>query len=118
MGWLLSNFSSWLTASNFSLILIVFHHFFTFITLGDAYLPFSLIFVPKANDDERGIKQATYLYHKRNQSIHVTDGMTLPSLSAGLQHKTNMAEFHLCRTALTFWRRNYFFNFSTSVYKM
>jgi len=38
--------------SNFSLIPIVFHHFFTCIALGDVDLRFSLIFIPKATADK------------------------------------------------------------------
>jgi len=40
---------------NFSSILIVVHQFFTCIALGDADLCFSLMFGPKANDDDEGI---------------------------------------------------------------
>jgi len=100
-------FSSWLITSNFSLILFVFHRFLTFITLGDAYLCFSFIFVPKANDAKRGITQATYLYHKRNLPVHVTDGMTLLSLSAGLENKTSVAKFNLCQTETEHYHVNW-----------
>jgi len=51
----LFTFSSQLIMSNFSSILIVFHQFFICTALGDADLCFSLMFVPKANDDDEGI---------------------------------------------------------------
>ena len=53
-----SPLSNQLIMSNFSSILIVFSQFFICIALGDVDLCFSLIFVPKANDDEGGITQA------------------------------------------------------------
>jgi hypothetical protein len=88
---------------NLSSILIVFHRFFTWITLGDTDLCFSFIFLPKANGDEGGITWAVCLYHQCNQSVRVTDGMTVTLFSDGLQHKTSAATFHLCQIAL-YWR--------------
>lgn len=49
------------------------------------------------------LEEATWtmwLYHHCNQSIHVTDGMTMMSLSASLLHKISMGTEHLCRIAL------------------
>jgi hypothetical protein len=74
--------------SNFSPVLIVFHCFCTCIALGDTDLHFSLIFIPKANDDKGGITRATSVCYQYHQSIHVIDDMTVTSLSASLQHKT------------------------------
>jgi hypothetical protein len=61
---------------------------------------FLIHFVPEANDDEQGITQDTCPYHKRNQSIHVTDSMVLSSLSAGHQRKTSAVKFLLCQMAV------------------
>jgi len=44
--------------------------------------------VTKANASEEGTTSITWLYHQHNQSIHMADGVTVISLSAGLQHKT------------------------------
>ena len=76
--------------SNVSSILIVFHRFFTSIAQGNVDVRVSLNFVPKA-DDEGGITRAVCLYHQCNQSTHLTDGMTVTSLSASPQHKTSAA---------------------------
>jgi len=38
------------------------------------------MFVPKADADEGGIMQAVCLFHRCNQSIHVTDGVMVMSL--------------------------------------
>ena len=70
-----SSFSSRLITSHFFAILIVFRRFFTCIALGDVDLRFSLTFLPKVNDDERGITRAASLYHQRNQALHQNDGV-------------------------------------------
>jgi hypothetical protein len=44
----------------------------------------------KFNAVERGTTSATWLY-QHNQSVHVTDGMTVTSLSESLQYKTSVA---------------------------
>jgi hypothetical protein len=44
--------------SNFSLLLIVFHQFFTWIALGDVDLRFSLMLVIKASPVKKEIKLA------------------------------------------------------------
>ena len=72
-------------------ILVVFHQFFTWITLGDVDLCFSLILVTKANAFEGGTTSALWLYHQRIQSIYMTNGLTVKSLSANLQHKAILA---------------------------
>jgi len=61
--------------SNFSLMPIVCHQFFTCVALVDVDLCCSLIFVPKANAKEGGIKRGACSYHQSNQPIHVTDGV-------------------------------------------
>jgi hypothetical protein len=40
------------------------------------------------------------IYHQRNQSIQVTDGMTVMSLSASLLQKIKVAMDHLCQITL------------------
>jgi hypothetical protein len=96
-----SPFSSRLIMSNFSSVLIVFHRFFTWIVQGNADLHFSLILVWKANAVEEETKwAAAWLYHQYNQSIHVTDGMTVTSLPASLLQKISMTTNCLCQIAL------------------
>jgi hypothetical protein len=79
---------------------MVFHWFFTWIVLRYADLHFLLILVMKANAVEGGTTSAMWLYHQRNQTIHVTDGVTVTSLSASLQHKTQAAMDHICQIIL------------------
>jgi hypothetical protein len=95
-----SPFLSRHTMSKFSLVLTVFCLFFTCITLGDVDLHFSSIFIQATNGKEGTVKQAARLYHQCNQSIHVTDAMTVTSLSASLGHKISVATFHLCQIML------------------
>jgi len=78
--------------------LIVLRQFCTWIALGDVDFRFSLIFLSKANDEEGGITWADCLCHQCNQSIHVTEGVTMMSLSASLQHKTSAATFCPCQS--------------------
>ena len=75
MSKLHSSFSCRLITSHFFSILIAFRRFFTCVALGDVDLRFSLIFVPKANDDERGITRAASLYRQRSQPLHQNDGV-------------------------------------------
>jgi len=56
-------------------------HFFTWIALGNVDLRFSLILASKVNAVEWGTTSAAWLYHQLNQSIHLTDGVTVTSLS-------------------------------------
>ena len=72
-------------------ILVVFHQFFTWIALGDVDLCFSLILITKVNAFEGGTMSALWLYHQLTQSIYMTDGITVMSLSASLQHKAILA---------------------------
>jgi len=72
-----SHFSSRLVTSNFSVVLTVSRRFFLLTALGDVDLHFSLNLVTNANAVERGTTSAAGLYHQRNQSTCVTDGMTV-----------------------------------------
>ena len=76
-----SAISSQLIASNFSSVLIVFHSFFSWTALGTVHLQVSVIFITKANAVKGGTSPA-WLHHQLNQSIHVTGGMTVMSISA------------------------------------
>ena len=95
-----SPFLSRLITSNFSSIPIVFHRIFTWITAGDVELCFSLKFLRKAKAVDEEITQAATLYHERNQSIHMTDGVTVMSLSAILLQRISAAMNHLCQFAV------------------
>ena len=104
-----SPFSIYLLKPNFSSVPIVFCRFFTWITLGDADLHFSLIWVTEANVVEWGTTSAMWLYHQCNQSTDVADGMTVMSLSASLQCKSSATRDHLCQITLNqnFWGENF-----------
>ena len=54
----------------------------------------------KSKAVEGGTISAACLYHQHNQSIHVTDSVTVVSLSASLQHKTSMSSDRVCKFAL------------------
>ena len=100
MSTIRSPFFSLHIMSNFPLVLMVFCWFFICITLGNVDLHSSSIFVQTTNAEEMAVKQAVCLYHHCNQSIHVTDAMTVTSLSASLRHKMSAATFHLCQIML------------------
>jgi hypothetical protein len=89
-------YSSWLITSILSLILVAFCRFFTWNTLGNVGLCFSLILVTNANAEEWGSISAALLHHHRNQSIHMTDGVAVTSFTAGLQLKASAAMGHPC----------------------
>jgi hypothetical protein len=55
---------------------------FTWITAGDVDLRFSREFLRKAKAVDEETTCASRLYHQRNQSMHMTDGVTVMSLSA------------------------------------
>ena len=59
--------------------------FFTCIVQNDVDLLDPIIFLPKASGDEGVNTQSACLYHHRKKSVHVTDGVTVTSLSASLQ---------------------------------
>jgi hypothetical protein len=84
-------FFSRLSTSNFSSIPTVFHRFFTWIALGYGDLHFSLMFVTKVIVAEEETQRATWLCHQLNQPIHMTDDVTVISLSASLLQKINAA---------------------------
>ena len=56
--------------------------------------------VRRANAVEDKINCAVLFYHQRNQSIHVTDGMTVMSLSASLRQKISVTMDYLCQIML------------------
>jgi hypothetical protein len=74
--------------------------------------------VRKANAVKEETKWATWLYHQRNKSIHVTDGVTMTSLSASLLQKIHAAMDRLCQILLN-WKLSCklekWCNFSSSV---
>jgi len=55
--------------------------------------------VRKADGVEEETKWAMWLYHC-HWSLHVTDRMTVTSLSASIPEKVRVATDHLCKTAL------------------
>jgi hypothetical protein len=63
-------------------------------------LHFSLTLITKANAVEGGTTWATWSCHQRNKSTHVTNGMTVTSLSASHQYKTSAVTDRLCQIAL------------------
>jgi hypothetical protein len=97
-----SSLSGRLLTSNLSWILIVFRRFFTWIALGNVriYLRFSLTLERRANAVEEETKWTARLYHHRNQSTHVTDSVTVTSLTAGLLQMTRAAKNSICQIAL------------------
>jgi len=56
--------------------------------------------VRKANAVEKETRWAKWLYHQHNQFIHVTDGMTVTSLSASLLQKIRVAKDFVCQIVL------------------
>ena len=71
-------------------------------------LCFWLILVTKANAVVGWTISAACLYYQCNQSIHVTDGITVMSLSASLQHKKCAARGLLSQIVLN-WKLSYEF---------
>jgi hypothetical protein len=55
------------------------------------------IFIPKANTDEGGMTWAVWLFEQRNQSVYLTDGVTVTSFPASLHHRTHMWQHFICR---------------------
>ena len=70
---------------------------FTSTALGDVGLHFSVMLVRKANAAEEETIRDQRLYHYHNQRIHVTDGVTVLSLSASLLQKISLATGCLCQ---------------------
>jgi len=81
----LSEFITYLVLNSYCLLLI-----FIWIPLRDVDFHVSLIWV----------SEAVCLYQQCNQSIHVTDGLTVTSLSASLLHKISVPVDHLCEITL------------------
>jgi len=73
--------------------------------IGDFFLPhpvdlrFSLVLLRKASAVEEETKWAAWLYHRCNQSIHLTEGVTVMSHSASVLQKISMHMNHLCEIA-------------------
>jgi len=84
---------------NVSSILIVFCRFFTWIALNDVDLCFSLILVRKDNAVGEEITSHE-LVSPLQQSIHVTDGMTVTLLTASLLQKKSVAMDRLGQNVL------------------
>ena len=95
--------SNWFIMSIFSSLLIVFCWFFTWIVLGDVDLRFSFMLVWKANTVEEETTGTAWLYHQYNQSIHITDGMTVMSLSGSLLQMISVAMDCPCQIRLN-WK--------------
>jgi len=83
-----------------SSILPAFCPFSTWTAQDDLDLRFSLILVTKANAVQEGTTSAMWLYHQHKRSIHVTDIVTVTSLSHSLQHKKSEAMDSLCQIVL------------------
>ena len=81
-------------------LISVFRQFFTWIELGKFDLRFSHILATKANVVEGETIRAACLYHQRNQSTHVADGVTATSLSASLLQTLSAATDCLCQITL------------------
>ena len=80
-----SPFSSQLITSNLSSVLNVFCQIFTWIALSDVDLHFSLTLVTKPKLLKRKLYQlCDYIINIIRQ--HMTDGLTVTSISASLQH--------------------------------
>ena len=94
-----SPFSSLLIMSNFSSILFVFHQFFTCIALWH-WFTFPSHFGKKSQCCSRQNYTSHMLISPCNQSIHMTDGVTVTSFSANLLQKVSVAMDHLCQIAL------------------
>ena len=93
-------FTSFKLAYYIQFLFSVFHRFFARIALDDVDLHLSLTSIREAKAVGEGTTGAARLYHQRNQFIHVTDGMTVTSLSASLLQKMSTATDCLCQTVL------------------
>jgi len=84
--------------SNFPSVPAVLYQFLTCIALSVADLCFSLM-LTKASAVEEETKWAAWLYHRCNQSKHLTEGVTVMSLSASLLQKISLHMNDLCKIA-------------------
>jgi len=73
---------------------------FIWIPVDDGDLCFSLMLARKANDVEEETMWNVWLNFHHNQSLHVTDIVTVMSLSASLLQKVSAATDHLCQITL------------------
>jgi hypothetical protein len=71
-------------------------------------LHFSLMLIRGANAVEEATKFATWLYRQCNQSLHLTDSMTVTSLSASLLEKLSVATYCLHLITLN-WKLSHLF---------
>jgi hypothetical protein len=85
---------------------------FTDFSLGDVDLCFSLKLERKANADEEETIWAVWLHHQCNQSIHMSDDMSVASLSASILQKTSEATDHPWQSTLN-WKLSH--NLKTGV---
>ena len=92
-------FFIWFITYNFSSILMIFCWFFTWIALGDVDWHFSLMLLSKTSGVEEETTWTKWL-HQCKQSKHVTNCVTVMSLSASLNHKISVAMGHLCQIVL------------------
>jgi len=88
MSTICSPLSSRLRTPNFSSTMVDFCWLFTLIALDDALLRFCL---SKKNQCCRRGNYMTLWYHQGTQFIHVTEGVTVTSLSASLLQKLSVA---------------------------
>jgi len=58
------------------------------------------VLLTKAGAVEEETKWAAWWYHWCNQSVHLTEGVIVMSLSASLLQKISMHMNHLCEIAL------------------
>ena len=63
------------------------------------WFPFLIHYANKSQHYCRGTTTAAWLYHKRNLSIHVIDGITVTSIFVSLKHNTRPAADRTCQMA-------------------
>jgi len=85
--------------SNFSSVPSVFHHCH-FGCTSYVDLRFSRMSLRKASAVEGETESAPWLYHRYVQSMHLTEGVTVMSLSASILQKISLHMNHLCEIAL------------------
>jgi hypothetical protein len=90
MSTICSPFSSQVITSNFLSVPIVFRQFCTWIAPSNVDLYFLLILVTKASAVKGGTTSAAWLHYQCNQSIQMTNGVAVTSISASLHYKTSV----------------------------
>jgi hypothetical protein len=103
-----SCFPSQLITSNFSWVTIFFHQFFTWISLDDVDWHISFMLARKDNALQVATKWALWLCHHYNQSIHMTDRVTVSSLTVSLLQKISVATDLLLQIMLN-WKLSLIF---------